>query len=183
MVFEATVDTVAELVLFVGLPLLAGLFYLEGLIVGKVLQPPAVFVTVVAITTPSWPTLAVLSAACTIAVVAGQWTTYRSFDTSSPNILGVRRRVPRLAVLPERAVARLGRRRFQLVDELFERYGGVGIFVTTFLPVVRGLMAVPAGLSSYPTRRFLVVSIVGNGLYFPTLIAVAFGILQLLGIR
>lgn len=182
MVFEGSVDAIVQIVLAVGVPLLVVLFYLEGLIIGKILQPPAVFIGVVAVTTPPWPLLAVLSVACTLSVVTGQWTTYRSFDAGAPDLLGVRRRFPTLDRLPDRILARIGDRRYRIIDGLFERYGGVGIFVTTFLPGIRGLLAVPAGLSSYPVRRFLAVSLLGNALYFPVLVAIAFGILQLLGL-
>ena len=182
MVFEAVVDSVADLVLIVGLPMLFVLFFLEGLIIGKLLQPPAVFVTVVAISQPAWSTLAVLSAGCTLAVSAGQWTTYRSFDSDSPEFVGIRARWPLLYQLPEKAVAKIGRKRFRIVESLFDRFGGAGIFITTFLPGVRGLLAVPAGISAYPTRRFLGVTLIGNALYFPALVAVAFGLLQLIGL-
>lgn len=180
MVFETPVDIAVRLVFYVGIPLLVGLFYLEGLVVGKVLQPPAVFVTVVAVTRPSWPVLAALSVACTAAVVAGQWALYRSFDEDSPAVVGLRGRVPHLDRLPTIVVDRVGDRRLRFVDTLFDRYGGAGILLATFLPVVRGLLAIPAGLSTYPPKRFLAFSLLGNALYFPALVAVAFGILRVL---
>lgn len=181
MVFEATVDTVAGVVLLVGLPLLIVLFYLEGIVLGKIFQPPAVFVTVVAVARPSWPMLVLLCGGCTLSVVAGQWTIFRSFDEEAPELAGVRRRLPYLESLPRITVERIGDRRFRIVQRLFERYGGLGIFVTTFLPGIRGLLAIPAGISTYPSGRFLAVSLLGNGLYFPLLVAVAFGIVQLVG--
>lgn len=180
MVVEAIVDNVTEIVIVVGLPLLVILFYFEGLIIGKVLQPPAVFVTVIAIAKPSWPMIALLCAGSTLSVVLGQWTTYRSFDESAPEVLGLRRRLPALAHLPQRALDRVGEKRLALIDRIFDRYGGIGIFLTTFLPGIRGLLAIPAGMSAYPTRRFLAVSVIANALYFPLLVAVAFGVLRLL---
>lgn len=182
MVFEGIVEIVANLVLYVGLPLLVILFFLEGLIVGKVFQPPAVFVTVVAIATPSIPALVLLNAGCTLSVVAGQWTTYRSFNPDSPEFVGIRARWPAIAALPHRAVERIGEKRFRMVDRLFERFGGIGIVVTTFVPGIRGLLAVPAGMSSYPRRRFLVFTLLGNTVYFPVLVAVAYGILHVFGL-
>lgn len=183
MVLEGTVDAVARLVLVVGFPVLVALFYLEGLVVGKVLQLPAVFVTVVAVTTPSWPTLAAVSLGCTVSVVAGQWTVYRSFDADSPPLFASRGWGSRIDRLPARAVDRLGDRHLRVVERVFERFGGVGVFVATFLPGVRGVVAIPAGISSYPRRRFLLANFLGNALYFPLLAAVAFGLLDLLGFR
>lgn len=181
MVLEGIVDVVVAMVLVIGLPVLVVLFFLEGLVVGKLLQPPAVFVAVVGITRPSIPVLAILCLACTASVVAGQWTLFRSVDDEAPELLGIRQRFPRLRELPARAIERIGERRLALVDRLFARFGAAAIVVTTFLPGIRGLLAVPAGVSAYPTGRFLVATTVGNVLYFPVLVAVAFGIVRLLG--
>lgn len=183
MVFDGTVDTVANLVLVVGFPLLVVLFYLEGLVVGKVLQVPAVFVMVVAITTPSWPVLGLLCLGCTLSVVAGQWTVYRSFDPDSPALLASRGWAPRFDRVPAMVFDRLGDRYFRVVEGVFQRFGAGGIFLATFLPGVRGVVAIPAGFSSYPARRFLLANLLGNALYFPLLAAVAFGLLELLGLR
>lgn len=182
MVFEATVDTVAGIVLVVGLPLLVVLFYLEGLIVGKILQPPLVFMTVIAVARPSIPFLVMLCAGCMVSVVVGQWTAFRSFDTDEPSLIGLRQRIPYLERLPAIVVDRAGEKRLRIVDRLFNRYGGIGIFVSTFLPGVRNLLAIPAGISSYPTDRFVAVSLAGNTLYFPFLAAIALGILRVLGL-
>ena len=183
MVFEGIVDNVVDLVLLVGLPLLLVLFYLEGLVLGKLLQPPAVFVAVVAIIRPSWVVILALCVTCTIAVVAGQWTLFRSFDENAPRLFGLRDSIGWLDTLPETVLDRLGEKRFAFIDRLFVRYGAVAIIVSTFLPGIRGTLAIPAGMSSYPRHRFLTATGVANALYFPALVAVAFGLLRLLGVR
>lgn len=178
MVFEATVDAVVRLVLAVGVPLLFVLFYLEGLVVGKLLQPPAAFVAVVAIARPSPLWIAILVCGCTLAVTAGQWTIFRQFEVATrgdaehpdPGVL-VR--------LSTRAVNRIGERRRAMVDRLFGRFGAVGIAVSLYIPGVRGLLAIPAGMSSYPVGRFVVATIVGSVTYFLVLVGIAFGILEL----
>ena len=182
MVFETIVDTVVAWVLLIGIPILVLLFFLEGLIVGKLLQPPAVFVAVVGISRPSAPVLVLLCTTCAGSVIVAQWIVFRSFDDEAPAILGIRRTVPRLQELPARLVGRIGARRLSLVERLFDRFGGYAIVATTFVPGIRGLLAIPAGLSSYSTAHFLVATAVGNVLYFPALVAIAFGILHLLGI-
>lgn len=180
MVAESIVDTVVAFVFVVGVPVLVVLFFAEGLVVGKVLQPPTVFVTVVALSTPSWPLLAALVAGCTLSVTAGQWTLYRGFDPDASELVGLRRRVPYLARVPTTVVDRIGERRYRIIDRLFARFGAASILVSTFTPGIRGLIAIPAGFSSYPTARFLVVTAVSNLLYFVVLSAVAFGIVELL---
>lgn len=181
MVLEGVVDTVAQIVLLIGLPLLLVLFYLEGIILGKVLQPPAVFVSVVAISRPSLPLLVFLCAGCTVTVAAGQWTVFRSFDPGAPQLLGLRETWPRLEELPGKILDRIGERRLAIMDSIFDRYGAIAVFASTFLPLIRGSLAVPAGMSAYPVRRFLTVTILANALYFPLLVGIAFGILRLLG--
>ena len=183
MPIEGIVDGMVDIVLVVGLPVLIGLFFLDGLVVGKLLQPPAVFVTVVAIARPSWTVLALLCVGCTVSVVVGQWTLFRSVDDSAPEVVGLRRHIPRIEQLPARIVDRVGERRFSMINRLFARYGGIAIVVTTFLPGIRGMIAIPAGMSSYGTARFVIATLAGNALYFPVLVAVAFGILRLLGAR
>lgn len=183
MVFEAIVDAVARIVIVVGIPLLVVLFYLEGIIVGKLLQPPAVFVAVLAITRPSRALLVPLLVGCTLAVTAGQWTIYRGFDEDAPELVGFGPAVPYLDRVPSTVVDGIGEKRLEIVDGLFDRYGGAGILLTTFLPGVRGLMAIPAGISAYPVGRFLAATLASNALYFPLLAAVAYGILRIAGIE
>lgn len=181
MVVEGIADSVAEFVLLVGLPMLFLLFFLEGMVVGKVLQPPAVFVSVIALTQPGASVLALLCIGCTVTVGAGQWTTFRSFDADAPSLLGIRAASPRLETLQGTILERIGERRFAFIDTAFTKYGGLALFTSTFLPVVRGLLAVPAGMSAYPRWRFMVVTMLANMLYFPLLVAVAFGMLHILG--
>lgn len=178
MIFDATVDAVVRAVLTVGVPLLVVLFYLEGLVVGKLLQPPAAFVAVVAITRPTPGMLAVLVLACSVAVTAGQWTVFRQFQAATLEEGG--QIDPGLLVrLSSRAVERIGERRRAMVDRLFSRFGGLGIAIAMYVPGVRGLLAIPAGMSSYPVGRFIAVTFLGSVLYFGVLVAIAFGILEL----
>lgn len=181
MPVDAATTVTVDTVLAVGVPLLVVLFFFEGLIVGKVLQPPAVFVGVVAVAQPAGLTLTLLVAGCVLAVVVGQWLAFHSVDTDAPELVGVRRRVPWLTTLPRRAMNRIGERRVRVIDSIFTRYGGVAIVVTTFLPGIRGLLSVPAGVSSYSTRRFVAASVLGNVVYFPVLVGIAYGLTALLG--
>lgn len=178
MVFEATVDAVVRLVLAVGVPLLFVLFYFEGLIVGKLLQPPVAFVTVVAITRPPPAVLVVLVTGCSLAVTAGQWTIFRQFEVATRD--DAEHPDPGVLVrLSSRAVDRIGERRRAMVDRLFERFGALGIAISMYVPGVRGLLAIPAGMSSYPVGRFVAATFLGSVLYFVVLVAVAFGIVEL----
>lgn len=183
MVFEGIVDSVVNLVLVVGFPLIVLLFYLDGLVIGKLFQPGVVFITVVAVTRPTWSVLLILSGACVLSVVAGQWTLYQTVNDGAPSFFDGRRSSKFFETLPDRIIGRVGERRFSLIERSFVEHGSLTIVVATFLPWVRGTIAIPAGMSSYTTGRFVMATFVGNAPYVVALVAVALGILQLLGLR
>lgn len=172
----SAVSIVGSLLPAVAVPLIVGLFYLDGLVVGKVTPPAALFVAYVAVSTPDRWSLAALSAACVAASTLGQWTLYRGFNGERPTILGLRRRFGVLDRLPRSIRRGVGERRMLLVSRNFSRFGGVGLAVTNSVPVVRGLMSIPAGMSRYPVGRFLAFSTVGNVAYVTLLVLVAKGL-------
>ncbi|MES3517901.1 MAG: VTT domain-containing protein [Natronomonas sp.] len=182
MVSEAIVETTLGVVIAVGVPVLVALFLSEGLVVGKILQPPAVFIGYVVVASPGRFRLVVLCAGCVAAAVLGQWALYRSFNDQAPELFGLRRRVPGIASLPDRVTERVGKRRLSVVENLFDRYGAVGVCLSNAVPVIRSLMAVPAGLSRYPVGRFLAATTVGNVIYILLLVGVARGVVGLAGL-
>ncbi len=181
MALEGIVDAVAGVVLVVGGPVLVALFVFEGLVVGKILQLPPVFVSVVALTRPSSLYLAGLIGACAGAVTLGQWILFRSLDPDATSDVAEWARSARLQALSTSGLERIGEDRLALVDRWFARFGALAVLVSTFLPLVRGTVAVPAGMSAYPQRRFLIVTLASNVAYFIVLAAIAFGLLRVLG--
>lgn len=171
------ISTLIAIVVAVGIPVLAVVFYLDGLVVGKVLQPPVMFVAYVTVAAPRRLTLLVAALVCIGAASAGQWTLYRGFDEESEELVGIRRWIPYLESVPERVQRKIGERRMGRLNRQFDRYGGWAVCATNGVPGIRGLMTVPAGLSAYPVRRFLLASTVGNALYVTVLFAAAWGLL------
>ncbi len=181
MVTTVLAGPVLDTVLTVGGPLVVLLFYLEGLLIGKVVQPPALFVAYVAIALPSRVLLLGLSFACVVAWTVGQWTVYRSFDDQSPDYFGLRRRFPILSKLPEQAEGQIGQQRLTFVENLFAHYGAPAICLLTMVPGIRGVTAVPAGLSTYPRKKFLAATLVGNSIFVGLLVGIAYGLLDVIG--
>lgn len=167
---------VSSLLPAVVLPLIVVLFYLDGMVVGKVTPPAALFVAYVAVASPGRWMLAAFSAVCVAASTLGQWTLYRGFNDERPTILGLRRRFGVLERFPASVRRTVGERRMNFVSRTFDRFGGVGLAVANGVPVVRGLMTIPAGLSRYPVERFLLFSTIGNVVYLWLLVLVAKGI-------
>ncbi|MWV64131.1 membrane-associated protein [Halorubrum sp. JWXQ-INN 858] len=164
-----------------GVPLILLLFYVDGMIVGKVTPPAALYVAYVALVAPENAVLVAVAAGCVIAATLGQWTIYRGFNEDSPEFVGIRRAVPYVDRIPAVVKRRIGQRRMDVVSGLFDRFGGAGIAVTNAVPGIRSLMAVPAGLSGYPRWRFLAFATVGNVGYLVLLTAIARGAVTVVG--
>lgn len=86
-----------------------------------------------------------------------------------------------MGVLGEPVVLRYGRYLFLNVHHLewtksfFERHGGKTIFIARFIPVVRHLISIPAGLARMPLTPFILYTLVGATLWN--------GFLTYLGVR
>lgn len=157
-------------------PMIVVLFYLDGMIVGKVAPPAALFVAYVAVSSPDRWLLVAISGLCVAASTLGQWTLYRGFNDERRTILGLGRRFDAVDRLPRWIRRTVGERRMRFVSQNFDRFGGVGLALTNAIPVVRSLMSIPAGLSRYPIERFLLFSAVGNAGYLALLVLIAKGI-------
>lgn len=159
-----------------GVPVILVLFYLDGAIIGKFAPPAALYVAYVALWSPDGTVLYAIAAACVIASTLGQFTIYRGFNEESPEFVGLRRTLPYVDRVPFVVKARIGDGRMDTVSRLFDRFGGIGILVTNVIPGIRCLMAMPAGLSSYPRSRFIAFVTLGNVAYLVVLTAIAKGI-------
>jgi membrane protein DedA with SNARE-associated domain len=68
-------------------------------------------------------------------------------------------------------VARFGKyllldaRDLAATDRFFQRRGGITILVSRFIPIVRHLISIPAGMGSMPLLPFCVFTIIGAGLW------------------
>ena len=161
------------------IPAIILFFYLDGMVIGKLTPPAALYVAYVVLMTPSGTVLLAVAALSTAAATLGQFTLYRGFNEESPEFVGIRRRVPHADRLPFILRERVGERRMQVVTRLFDRFGGGALVVTNTLPAIRSLMSIPAGLSAYPRGRFLLLSTVGNAVYIVLLTAIAWGLVDL----
>lgn len=170
--------TLASLVLTIGAPVLVLLYYLEGLLIGKLLHPSVLLIIYLVVTAPSFLVMVVVPALCVLSATAGQWTLYQGFtDQREPN--RVTQVVPYLDRIPTIVRRRIGQRRMDFIDRQFDRFGGTAICVSNAMPGLRGLMTVVAGLNGYPPRRFIVLSTIGNAIYMVILVAVANGLLEI----
>ena len=182
MVGTVVLERLVGVVLAIGPPVLFVLFYADGLIVGKLLQPAAVFVAFVGITHPSWPILIGVSVGCIVAATAGQWTLYRGCNPDAPEYIGLRRKVQLVGEFPDRVIEHAGERQMAIVERGFDRFGTVGICALNLIPGIRGLSAIPAGLSGFPRSRFVVAATLGNAGYVTLLGTAGLGLVRVIGI-
>lgn len=164
LVIDSFIDSAFALLLLVGLPALFVFFVLKGALVGKPL-PTSVFLPgyVLAVSASGVDLLAIV-ATTSSGYVSGQLAVYYAarrkgitFLTSAPRI-------------------RISEAKLRRSEELFERYGGPAIFVTNFVPYVRGLILIPAGIASYPVVGVIAYALSSTLIYHAAIVAVALGV-------
>lgn len=77
----------------------------------------------------------------------------------------------------EPVVHRFGRRaehELARVHDFYERYGTKTVFICRFIPVIRGIASLPAGISHMPKRYFLTYHALGSAIFCFGLIFLGF---------
>lgn len=169
--------TLGALLLAVGPSLLVVAYFLEGLLVGKLLHPSILFLLYVLAWEPTFVVTALVAACCLVSVTAGQLVLYQGFDDAGEHGR-LYRAVPYLDRLPSAVRGRIGERRMSVINRQFDRFGGHAIWMSNATPGFRGLMTIVAALNGYPRSRFVALSAVGNAIYMCLLVAVATGALE-----
>lgn len=158
--FPETAQTWAEIL---GLPVLFLIFVSKGMLVGKIF-PTSVFLPGYVIATSASNTRAMVVAVVTAAgYIIGQYVIFRGTRTYGVTFIG---RLPYATVDPDDE-------RFEQFDGWFQTYGGASIFVTNFVPWIRGLVTIPAATSSYPVGRYLFHTGFSTVLYHVVYVALA----------
>ena len=56
----------------------------------------------------------------------------------------------------------LSKKRIFLAERWFEKYGGIAVFVGRFLPIIRTVISLPAGIAKMDLKKFVVYTFVGS---------------------
>ncbi|WP_394740358.1 DedA family protein [Natronococcus roseus] len=158
-----SVDVLQAAIRAFGLPVLFGVFVLKGALVGKVF-PTSVFL-------PGYVVgggftgreAALVVVVVTIAHVLGQLALYLAVSRYGWSVL---EELPYVELDPQSV-------RYRRLDRWFERHGGIAIFTTNVVPVSRGIIAVPAALSSYPAGRYAFHMSIATVLYHSVYVGAA----------
>ncbi len=125
--------------------------------------PTSVFLSgYVAVMTPTYWRAALIVVLVTTAHVLGQGVIYAGSRRYGEDILSM---LPLLPFDPESET-------FQRVEQWFHQYGGIAVFTTNVIPWSRGLIAIPAGVSAYPSGRYFVHVGTSTLLYHAVYVAV-----------
>lgn len=143
------IDRIVEVSLFwaelLGLPVLFMIFITKGALIGKIF-PTSVFLPgYVLITQASLSWAAVIALVTGIGYVIGQYIIFAGTRRYGSSYIA---NLPYSKVDPESE-------QFERFDQWFQIYGGPAIFVTNFVPWIRGLVTIPAATSSYNSGRYL----------------------------
>lgn len=173
------ISLLISLLLAAGIPVLLVLFYVEGLVIGKLTRPAAIFILYLLIVRPVRSNLLIIAVLCALATTLGQWTLYRGVTGESSALLGLPRKLPYVKRIVGAGDEQIGSGEMRVVNRLFDRFGGLAVCLSSVIPGARCLMTIPAGLSSYPVERFVGFSLLGNLLYMGLLVAITRGILDI----
>lgn len=140
---------------------------LEGLLVGKFLPTEFIVPTAVLVSGGGLLESVVVLVAATIGTTAGQYIVF----------LIVRREGGEYVVSSPRI--RVNQSHLDRAERYFDKYGLASVAVLNMVPLVRGWMTIPAGLSEESGRLFGVAAGVGNLVYHALFIVagVGFGML------
>ncbi|MCU4926292.1 VTT domain-containing protein [Halobacteria archaeon AArc-dxtr1] len=163
-------ELVPEPTSLLAMPALFVIFTLKGAFVGKIF-PTSVFLPGYVLATGAEVVQAALIVlVVTLGYMVGQLVIYAGSRRYGPTFV---LSLPYVTVDPDAPeLARL--------EVWFEEYGGPAIFVTNFLPWIRGLVTIPAGVGSYPAGRFTVHMGTSTLLYHVLYVGVALAGLQLI---
>ena len=160
---EGIIDTAFAVLLYVGLPALFVFFILKGALVGKPL-PTSVFLPgyVLAIGADRVETAVIVTTTAS-GYVVGQLVVYSAARRSGRGGIEA---APRVTISPER---------LDQVEAYFDRYGGPAVFITNFVPYLRGLIFVPAGIAKYPVVPLVFYAFTSTIIYHALIVAIAVG--------
>ena len=163
---ESLIDVAFDALLFVGLPALFVFFVLKGAFVGKPL-PTSIFLPgyVLAISADRFETILIVCVSSS-GYVTGQLLVYYLARREGMSYI---RSSPRISI-PEA--------RIEQAERWFRRYGGIGVFVTNFVPYLRGLIFVPAGIARYPVAPLVFFAFTSTLIYHAFIVAIAIGLVR-----
>ena len=136
-------------------------FLLEGLVIGKML--PTRIMLVVLVVFYSFQIQYVFATFFVVLMMStlGQYILFRELYGAEEKI-------------EESRWIRISDRKLELAEDKFAKYDEPFIAIANFLPVVRGLMTIPAAIEQMDSRKFALYSFLGSFIYFTIILGLSF---------
>ena len=167
---EQFVDSGFSILLTFDGPALFLLFLLKGAIVGKIF-PTSIFLPGYLLAVSASRERAALSIlVATCGYVAGQLIIYW---ISSWYGIGAIRSLPGVSISETKLATS---------ERVFQRYSGVGIFVTNIVPYVGTFIMIPAGMASYPLTQTAFYAFVSTLLNYALIVLIVFESIAFVGL-
>lgn len=169
-VSEQLIDSTFSILLIFDEPALFLLFVLKGAIIGKIF-PTSLFLPgyLLAIKASSEQIVIGIIVA-SFGYVTGQLLIYwmsRSYGISAVDSL------PAVSITNEQVTQ---------AENLFQRYSGIGIFITNLVPFVGSFIMIPAGMTSYSIVQTVLYALSSTVLNYVLIVLMAFESLEFLGL-
>lgn len=167
---EQLIEETFSLLLIFDEPALFLLFLLKGAIIGKVF-PTSLFLPgyLLAIKASSEQVVIGITVA-SFGYVTGQLLIY--WISSNYGISAVDS-LPAVSVSNEQVIR---------AENLFQRYSGIGIFVTNLVPFVGSFIMIPAGMTSYSIFQTILYALSSTVLNYVLIVLIAFESLEFVGL-
>ncbi|AGB39931.1 DedA family protein [Natronococcus occultus] len=167
---EQLIDSGFSLLLIFDEPALFLLFVLKGAIIGKVFPTSLFLPGYLLAISASVERVALSIAVASLGYVTGQLLIYWLSSTYG---LGAVDSLPAVSISNEQITR---------AEALFQRYSGIGIFITNIVPFVGSFIMIPAGMSSYPIAQATFYALSSTLLNYVLIVLVVFESIELLGV-
>lgn len=142
-----------------GVPFIGLVFFMEGLLVGKMLPTRIMLVVLVVTYAVQLRHVAFLFAVVAICSTIGQYVLFRELYGSENKVI-------------ESKWIRVSEEKIKKAEEIFDRHGRSAIFFTNAMPIFRGYLTIPAAVEGMDSHRFIVYSFLGSLVYFTWVIGI-----------
>lgn len=166
---EQVVDPAFSFLLIFDEPALFLLFVLKGAIIGKILPTSLLLPGYLVAVSASSKLIGVSIIVASVGYVTGQLIIY---------YLSYNRGIEAINSLPSVSISS---EQIARAERLFQKYSGIGIFVTNLVPFVGSFIMIPAGMTSYPITRTTFYAITSTLLNYVIIVLIAFESIELLG--
>jgi len=161
-------STLFALVLGIGIPFLIIVFFLEGMLIGKIIPTDLILPIALIGLGNSYIDYISIILITSLSSTLGQTFLYKALSNKG------------LDQVKKNKYITIKDQHLDTADEYFEKYGSQSVAISNCIPGIRGLLTIPAAIHSIPMKRFVSLSFTGNLFFHIVVGSVALGIFSTL---